>query len=54
MRSNYFGTFHEVEIPNNDLISSLWHFLMRSKLKKALLGNFDLMIDLLVTSTVQS
>jgi hypothetical protein len=26
MRSNYFASFHEVEIPNNDSISWLGHF----------------------------
>jgi hypothetical protein len=34
MRSNYFGSFHEVEIPNNDLISWLWHFSGNQNLKK--------------------
>jgi hypothetical protein len=32
--------------------SNFFPFFMRLKLKKALLGNFDLMIDLLVTSTI--
>ncbi len=47
---------HEVEIPNNDsfswsaLFSWDWNCLIVQK--KALLGNFDLMIDLLVTSMI--
>ncbi len=46
----FFVTFHEVKIPNNNLISWLQHFSWDQNSKKALLGNFDLMIDLLVTS----
>ncbi len=77
MRSNFFGTFHEVKIPNNYLISwsqhfswdqnSLimlfrvlisWSFLQLSNRSwdrnwnKALLGNFNLMIDLLAASAI--
>ena len=76
MRSNFFGTFHEVKIPNyliswlqhfswdqNSLImlfrvSISWSFLRLTNQswdqnsKKALLGNFDLMIDLLAASAI--
>ncbi len=76
MRSNFFGTFHEVKIPNyliswsqhfswdqNSLImlfrvSISWSFLRLTNQswdrnsKKALLGNFDLMVDLLAPSAI--
>ncbi len=48
----FFFIFHEVKIPNNDSISWSWHFSWDWNSKKALLGNFDLMIDLLVTSMI--
>jgi hypothetical protein len=48
----FFVIFHEVEIPNNDSISWLRHFSWDQNSKKVLLGNFNLMIDLLVTSMI--
>ncbi len=48
----FFPIFHEVEIRNNDSIS--WSALFHEiKIQiKALLGNFDLMINFLVASTI--
>ena len=59
----FFSIFHEVKIPNNDSISLSalfsWDRICDLQIdheieikKKALLGNFNLMIDLLVTSTI--
>jgi hypothetical protein len=77
----FFVTFHEVKIPNNDSISWSWHFswdrnclIVRKSIirqfwshdrfvsckynheikiqNKALLGNFDLMINLLAACTI--
>ena len=48
----FFGTFHEVEIPNYWFDLWLRHFSWDQNSKKALLGNFNLMIDLLVTSMI--
>ncbi len=48
----FFFIFHEVKIPNNDLISWSALFSWDWNSKTALLGNFDLMIDLLVTITI--
>jgi hypothetical protein len=48
----FFGSFHEIKIPYNYSISWSRHFSWDRNSKIALLGNFDLMIDLLVTSTI--
>jgi hypothetical protein len=40
MRSNFFGTFHEVKIPNNYLTPLITAFFMRSKFKKSIIGEF--------------
>ncbi len=48
----FFGSFHEIKIPNNYSISWSALFSWDQNSKIALLGNFDLMIDLLVTSTI--
>ncbi len=51
-RSTKFFIFHEIKIPNNYLIFWSQHFSWDQNSKEALLGNFDLMNDLLVTSTI--
>ncbi len=48
----FFLTFHEIKIPNNYSISWSRHFSWDQNSQKALLGNFDLMIDLLAASAI--